>query len=593
MPVTATVQITIVVTAGAAGTITNSVTAAANERDTFLDDNTATLVTEIRANRAPISMNDAVVALEDVPLGVSVLANDSDPDGDPLSIATFTQPAHGLVTAAGGLLTYLPAQNFNGTDAFTYTASDGYASGGPATVSISVGPVNDPPTFAKGPDQTSTSSELRVTPGWATAVSPGPADEAGQALMFEATNDNPGLFTTQPAVSANGTLTYATASGASGKATVTLRLKDSGGTVNGGVDTSVAATFTIRASSLSPDCTFGSCGVVVTPIGSFAQASDIVLDSENRILAAVHATGQFVAVRYSPEGVLDSTFRGDVSNPRFGTGVVTIDISAIGASAEAIAVQTDGKILLGGHAYRSGSWYEFAIMRLNADGTLDRQFGSEGSGVAWLSSGRGADSLVDLAVQPDGRIVGVGTTGGSDVMMTRLLDDGRPDPSFGANHNGIVVDDLGGADEQLRSVLIQPDLKIVAAGASGPGTTNHKLLIVRYFPDGTRDRATVTPVPEGNGRLLAIARQPDGNIVGVGHCFPGSGGTGVNFVLARYGTDLTLDGSFGRGGLLCEDVAGSDDQARAVSIDVHGHIVVAGFAGNDGVEDFAVLKLPA
>ena len=83
---------------------------------------------------------------------------------------------------------------------------------------------------------------------WATAISAGPADEAVQTLAFTLTNDNSALFSVPPAVAANGTLSYTVAGNAVGVATVSVTLKDNGGTANGGIDTSAVQTFTITVS---------------------------------------------------------------------------------------------------------------------------------------------------------------------------------------------------------------------------------------------------------------------------------------------------------------------------------------------------------
>jgi hypothetical protein len=82
-------------------------------------------------------------------------------------------------------------------------------------------------------------------PGWATAISPGPVNESGQTVSFTVTNDNAALFSSAPAIDSSGTLTYTPALLAIGTATVTVRAVDSGGTANGGVDTSPPQTFTI------------------------------------------------------------------------------------------------------------------------------------------------------------------------------------------------------------------------------------------------------------------------------------------------------------------------------------------------------------
>src|SRR5262249_35644073 len=118
-----------------------------------------------------------------------------------------------------------------------------------ATVSITVTPVNDAPSFTKGANQTvlDNAGAVSVT-GWATVISAGPANENGQTLTFLVSNNNNAIFAVQPSISSNGTLTFTPIyplNVASPTATVTVTLKDDGGTANGGVDTSAAQTFTI------------------------------------------------------------------------------------------------------------------------------------------------------------------------------------------------------------------------------------------------------------------------------------------------------------------------------------------------------------
>jgi hypothetical protein len=86
---------------------------------------------------------------------------------------------------------------------------------------------------------------------WATNIKAGPADESGQALNFVVTNDNNSLFSNQPAIAPDGTLTYTPADNANGTATVSVTLKDNGGTANGGDDTSETKTFTITVNSVN------------------------------------------------------------------------------------------------------------------------------------------------------------------------------------------------------------------------------------------------------------------------------------------------------------------------------------------------------
>src|SRR5213078_2459195 len=115
------------------------------------------------------------------------------------------------------------------------TANGGVDTSAAQTFVISVTAVNDTPVFTKGADQTvlEDAGPRTVNP-WATAISAGPADEAGQTINFIVTNTNNGLFSAQPAISPTGALTFTPAPNVSGSATVSVQLHDNGGTLNGG-----------------------------------------------------------------------------------------------------------------------------------------------------------------------------------------------------------------------------------------------------------------------------------------------------------------------------------------------------------------------
>jgi large repetitive protein len=155
--------------------------------------------------------------------------------------------------APDGTLTFTPAANANGAATVTVTAHDdgGTANGGndtsaPSSFTLTVDPVNDPPSFTKGADQTVLGAlGAQTVPGWATAISTGPANESSQTVTFTVTNNNNSLFAVQPAVAPDGTLTYTPTLLGLGSATVTVRAVDSGGSANGGNDTSPPQTFTI------------------------------------------------------------------------------------------------------------------------------------------------------------------------------------------------------------------------------------------------------------------------------------------------------------------------------------------------------------
>jgi len=192
-----------------------------------------------------------VSSLEDTAKPITLTA--TDVDGDALTYSIVTPPAHGTLSGVAPNVTYTPVPDYNGSDSFTFKANDGTVDSNLATVSIALTAVNDAPTFTKGADQTvAQDSGAKTVAAWATSISAGPADEVGQTLSFTVTNDNAALFSAQPAVASNGTLTFTPAAGATGIAHVTVQLHDNGGIANGGVDTSAAQTFTITVQSAGP-----------------------------------------------------------------------------------------------------------------------------------------------------------------------------------------------------------------------------------------------------------------------------------------------------------------------------------------------------
>ena len=247
----------------------------------------------------------------------------------------------------------------------------------------------------------------------------------------------------------------------------------------------------------------------------------------------------FAVVRYNSDGSPDTTFAG--------TGKVITEIG-IGDYANSVALQSDGKIVVAGDSYNSEHHYEIALVRYNADGTLDTTFNTTGkvtisvpsvSGVA-LSSKRvlienGANGV---AIQNDGKIVVAGfcsSNGIEQIAVVRFNPDGSLDRTF--NGTGKVTTAIG-KESRASSVALQTDDKIMVAGLSATGGKT-SFALARYNADGTLDKMF-----NGTGKVVtAIANQPssgyggsglavqaDGKIVVVGYCFTGS----KNFAVARY-----------------------------------------------------------
>src|SRR6185437_7247106 len=192
-------------------------------------------------NNPPAARDDSYATAEDTPLTVpapGVLGNDSDADGDPLSVpaASVTAPAHGTAAVnADGSFTYTPAADFNGTDTFTYHASDGTALSTAATVTITVTPVNDPPAARDDNYRTEEDTPLSTTASKMAGVLANDSDADGDPLTA--------VLVTGPAhgtlsLNSNGSFTYTPAAGFSGTDSFTYRATD-------GVLGSNAATVTI------------------------------------------------------------------------------------------------------------------------------------------------------------------------------------------------------------------------------------------------------------------------------------------------------------------------------------------------------------
>ena len=216
-------------------------------------------------NDAPVANEDTRSTNQDTPLVFAarqLLGNDdpgpANESGQTLTVTAVDQALNGQVSlGTNGDITFSPDAGFNGQASFEYTVCDngspGECSEMLVIVNVTMSPVNDAPTFTAGANQTvAEDSGTHSIPGWASGISAGPTDESDQQLTFEVTNNtNPDLFSTQPSVAANGTLSYTPAANANGSAAVTVRLEDNGGIANGGVDTSAEQTFVINVTAVN------------------------------------------------------------------------------------------------------------------------------------------------------------------------------------------------------------------------------------------------------------------------------------------------------------------------------------------------------
>lgn len=334
------------------------------------------------------------------------------------------------------------------------------------------------------------------------------------------------------------------------------------------------------------DNTFDSDGIVSTDIpgGNGELGYAIAIQADGKILVVGSASNtitlaDFCVVRYNSDGSLDNTFDAD--------GIVTTDVGADDDIAFSVAIQNDGKIVVAGES-RNGS-FDFAVCRYNTNGSLDTTFSADGKLTTAMGSGNDAGRSVKI--QNDGKILvgGEGYFSGSgfDFALARYNTDGTLDNSFSGD--GKVFTGFGNFYEGGASVLIQADGKIVVAGSS-----NTVFALVRYNANGSLDntfdtdgRLTTIIGSSANGRSALL--QNDGKIVVAGGS---SDGTDNDFALARYNPDGSLDNSFDSDGKLITDIDGLYDYCYAVALQPDGKILAAGYNLDlvDSTNDFIVAR---
>lgn len=291
----------------------------------------------------------------------------------------------------------------------------------------------------------------------------------------------------------------------------------------------------------------------------------------------VATRGLTVTVGGAP-GVLDTSF---------GTGKVLTSVAEGEDYASALALQADGKVVTVGRTRTTAGGDDIAITRHGRDGTLDATFGSGGKLATAVAAGTGSDDAQAVAVQADGKIIVAGSSDSGatdlDFALVRYNADGTLDTTFG--NGGKVVTDIGGSTDRIEAVVIQTDGKIVVAGETYSGTaTGVDFALARYNANGTLDASfgnggkVVTPIKAFGGRdtaygLLLQTVGGEQRIVAVG----GEG----DFILARYTAAGALDASFGTAGTVSGLFGSTIGAAHAAVLAEGNRIVVAGHAGND------------
>ncbi|WP_020469750.1 tandem-95 repeat protein [Zavarzinella formosa] len=319
------------------------------------------------------------------------------------------------------------------------------------------------------------------------------------------------------------------------------------------------------------------------------SAHKILVQPDRKIVVAGSAgslntgAGSPAVFRYNRDGTPDTTFGND--------GVATINVPAGFGLLYSAALQPDGKIVATGTAMLSGN-YEVVVIRLNSNGTPDGTFGG-GDGIVLTDLSPADDNGFAIAVQPDGKILVGGSSQVSPTQFTgqmlalRYDANGTLDPTF--DHDGIVKLTFGVTNPTAEAVMVQTNGKIVLAGLSSTSSGNFGFALARLNTDGSLDTAfgnsgQVLTSPD-NMQFEAIhdaVLLPDGKILAVG-----GGGIGQSIkptpVLLRYTTSGALDHTFGTNGIATMDLPfGGGGDLSGVALQSNGRILVAGLAAIEG-----------
>lgn len=313
------------------------------------------------------------------------------------------------------------------------------------------------------------------------------------------------------------------------------------------------------------DTTFGTgtddgtpAGVVGTWLGKGDDVANAIVSQPDGKVVVIgnHNNGKdndiFIA-RYNADGTLDQGFgtgAGGVPN-----GIVAIPLAGTNEFATSVALQADGHIVVGGYRQQGGNT-DMVALRVTADGTLDKNFGKpvEGTpgGFVTIALGDGNEDVRSLAITADGKIVLAGNAvakdGSTNMVVARLNADGTPDKSFAPGANtapgGFNAVALGTGDDVVNDMALTTDGKIVIASTHGLKSTSN-VAVVRLNLDGSLDES--------------------------------------------FGVD---DDDSTPKGVVKLTFGGGNEVARGVAIDPKGRIVVAAESvGKDGTTDIVVARL--
>jgi uncharacterized delta-60 repeat protein len=341
----------------------------------------------------------------------------------------------------------------------------------------------------------------------------------------------------------------------------------------------------IAASANTPGtlvATFGTNGIVTVNVGPGNDFGfGIAVQPDDKIVVAGQTGGtDFAVVRLTPQGALDPTFSGD--------GKLTTDLGGVDGAAD-VALQPDGKIVVAGSSNVGGN-SQFAVARYHADGTPDTSFDGDGQRVFGFAPGSQQDAGNAVALQGD-KIVVAGSAapaapGNLNFAVVRLNANGSSDTSFDGDGFATTEPGLAGNTDEAFGLVVQGGAITLAGYARvGAGNTNEDFALARFTSSGALDPTFDTdgkvtrPVSAGtlNDRAADLAVQSDGKLVAAGGAIVAGPPFHSDFALARFhpngGFDLSTTASLAPGTGI--------DAAASLYLTNGGLIVLGGVASTD------------
>jgi uncharacterized delta-60 repeat protein len=285
----------------------------------------------------------------------------------------------------------------------------------------------------------------------------------------------------------------------------------------------------------------------------------------------------FLTVLFKSDGTLEGAFNGGYAVTPYltsGSGAALYD------QCNAVGVQSDGKIVSAGYTSEAGSNHVM-VTRHTTAGALDGTFAGGGKTVIDAALNPAADSSAQaMIVLPNDKILLAGNAGGTfnniEFLLMRLNADGTPDAMFGSN--GIVRTPIGTATDIANAIALQPDGSIILAGSAIAADGRADFALARYDSGGTLDTTfnsphgfVMTPIGPGEDIAYAVKVMPWGRIVAAGSARISTSAAGTDIALAAYNANGTLDKYFGNSGKVMAQVTSTTDEVIQALVTDIGH----------------------